>query len=162
MRREDEISQRDTRPAYRGGGLGFISQSPTKRRIEFQGINAFVPGISAIHDAWIEVDGERVTSLESNTPFTIKASFTAANVAGGLLNSWSAAVTVLDLETGQIRNWKFWNEGLFTGDSISKTDAKINKLGQNTMPDHNLTLRIKLWANDIWAPSPNFPPETMW
>ena len=168
-REENEISQLDTRPAYRGGGYGLpnISQhapraprtGPARRRIEF--LSAFVPGDSII-DIWIEVNDTRVSQITPGTPFDIKANFTAVNIAGGVIKAWSCAITVVD-ETGQILNWNRWDTGLslFAND-ISRARAKINKLGQNFMPNNNVNLRVKRWGNDAKTPIPLFPPESEW
>ncbi len=162
MQRRDGISQGDTRPAFRGGGRGFpnVSQKlgPTRRRLSF--ISAFSPGVSSIKDVWAEVDGQRVDMIEPGTPFTVRVSFIAENAEG--LGNWSTCITISD-STGNVQNWRHSSTPI-TGVSkkVEKTGLEIKEMGKNVMPDSDLALTVKLWANDAQFPSPKYPPEELW
>lgn len=150
-REENKITQRDTRPAFRGGGLGF-------KRISF--ISAFIPGVSAIHDVWAEVNGQRVDMIQPGTPFRVRVSFLAENAAG--LGNWSATVTISN-STGTVKNWR--HSSVFIGGmarTIEKTGLEIKEMGDNVMPDADLALTVKLWGNDAQFPSPKYPPQELW
>jgi len=152
-REENKISQRDTRPAFRGGGQGF----PDKR-ISF--ISAFSPGVSAIHDVWAEVNGQRVDTIEPGTPFMVRVSFIAENAEG--FGNWSATVTISN-STGTVKNWRHSSVAIIgMAKTIEKTGLEIKELGDNVMPDTDLALTVKLWANDSQFPSPKYPPQELW
>ncbi len=104
-REENEISQRDTRPAYRGGGVGFpdISQraprtvipGPTRRRISISPNRSWGRieqiGQSADGDFAGEIVGitTEKASYQPGEYIDIKISFWASNAKGGsLLNPW--------------------------------------------------------------------------
>ena len=144
-REENKIAQR---------GLGF------GKRISF--ISAFTPGVSAIHDVWAEVNGQRVDMIEPGTPFRVRVSFIAENAEG--TGFWSATVTISN-STGTVKNWRHSSvpiTGPFGRNAIEKTGLEIKEMGDNVMPNADLALTVKLWANDAQFPSPKYPPQELW
>ncbi|MFY9259570.1 MAG: hypothetical protein WAO71_03575 [Gallionella sp.] len=153
------ISQK---PSYRGGGLGFGNGFGNPNRFR---ISAFVPGEgSRINRIYIKAAGVEVTELAPGQEFKVYVDFNAYNGAGGLAAHWSATVTVVDLESGQIRNWNRagGQTSVFNPDgSIQKVFA-LDKMGSNVMPDHDVSLRVKVWGHDAGIPTPETPAYELW
>ncbi|MBU1067045.1 hypothetical protein KKE60_04630 [Patescibacteria group bacterium] len=166
-REENEIS-RDTRPSYRGGGLGFPSINqhvgPTRRQIEFSKIESYAAGDSYIDSVWAEVDGLRVTEIEIGNEFHILVTFYAENALTGMLDRfWSCCVTAVDT-SGQLRAWNAFATPILGSNHISRGGggAKLNKpingvATQLVMPDQDVSFRLQLWGNDAY-PEPSTPP----
>ena len=121
--------------------------NPIKHQIN---ISAFVPGPSRINDVWVKSDGQIVTELEAGKKFKVYVDFDAANIEGG---TWSTCLTLTDA-SGQIRNWHKSN--------ASSNGQVIDEMGENTMPDSDISLRVKLWGHDDVNPQPPYPAMELW
>lgn len=126
------------------------SQAIAMRKVSLEGIGSLVPGDSTIDDVWIEYGGLRVTEVPAGEKFDIHASYRAINVAGG---QWKATVTV---KGDGIQNYE---DTCHFG--IEKSHSpKLDKMGDNIMPDSDITLRFKLWLHDDCAQ--DYPPVETW
>lgn len=138
----------------------------TKRSVPHTiNLRAFSPGASAIYDVWLVVDGSRVNSGEkvaSGKKFVVMANFKAVNGSTGLLNAWSACLTVTDA-TGTVRNYRLKDSSFsIPPNEIASSSLEINAMGENIMPDNDLTLRVKLWGSDQLHPQPAYPDISLW
>lgn len=127
---------------------------PIKRKVSLNpgGIAALDPGTNRIVDAWVEVDGSRVTEVEVGREFHILVEYISENV-GGL--TWLSCVTVKGDGIANYEDTKVW------GSTIEHT-ARLGNIGPNVMPDKDITLRIKVWMHDNILESPPYPSEADW
>ncbi len=116
-------------------------------------IAALVPGVSTIEDAWIEYGGVRITEVPVGEKFDIFATYIARNEAGTAFNPWKATVTVIG---NDIQNYE---DTSHSGQHGSQT-VKLDKMGDNIMPDNDITLRFRLWLHD--DTSEDYPPIATW
>lgn len=127
-------------------------------------ISALVPGPgSQIKDAWVEVAGNRVTEVAVGAAFDICVHYRAENAAPGPVYAWCVCVTAIG---GGIKGYE--NTKSITANK-EETRMVLNKYQGSSrthiMPAGTtpLSLRIKLWMNDEYNPSPQYPmPESTW
>jgi len=149
------MSRREEEKIGRAPGPGL-----NRRRIElnpagFQAIgniSALNPGENTIYDAWIEVNGNKVTEVEVGTEFHILVHYISENV-GGL--TWLSCVTA---KGDGIENY----EDTKVAGSTKEHTARLGNMGKNIMPDKDISLRIKLWMHDDMYQSPPYPDKSLW
>lgn len=133
------------------------SQAIPMRKVSFEGIGDLVPGVSTIEDAWIEYGGLRVSQVPVGEKFDIFCHFIARNEAGG---QWKIAVTVIG---DGIQNWEDETAGIPFGAKRKEMEhVELKKMGDNIMPDEDITLRLKLWLHDEIGVDPPYPPIGTW
>lgn len=120
------------------------------QNVSFEGIGALVPGPSEILDAWAEYGGVRVSQVPPGEKFDILVRYRATNTAGG---NWKATVTA---KGNGIQNYE---DSSWFGTEKSET-VKLDKMGDNFMPSHDLAVRLKLWLHD--DVSEDYPPINEW
>lgn len=129
-------------------------------------ISALVPGPGCqINDAWVEVAGNRVTEVAVGAAFDICVNYRAENAAPGPISAWCVCVTAIG---DGIKGYENTKSGLVFTPVIEQSRMVLNKyqgsprthiMPAGTAP---LSLRIKLWLNDTFDPSPQYPPESTW
>ncbi len=131
------------------------------------GLSAFVVGAASI-DGWVEVSGVRVSSIAAGTTFKIWATFSAVNAAPGIPIGWTWCVTmtVIDTVGGVVKNWRrkdsSYPEVIGDLSNLIRGTLELNRMGANVMPNHALNLRFKIFGNDIFSPTPEYPDLTLW
>jgi hypothetical protein len=128
-------------------------------------MRAFSVGPAIINDLWLIVDGARVNNGDSVAPgkqFTIMASFEANNASTGVVNQWSICITAID-STRTIKNYRTKDSSFSVPSSkIASSSLEINAMGNNVMPDSNLTLTVKIWGSDQIRPATEYPDISLW
>jgi len=127
---------------------------PIMRTISMRAIQALVPGVSSIDDYWIEYGGVRVTQVPAGEKFDIYCKYSARNEAGG---TWKVCATVIGTNIADgIQNYQ---DTASIGNTKTET-AHLNQMGNNIMPNKNISLRFKLWLHDDTAET--HPPVEAW
>ena len=121
------------------------------QNINIGSIEALVPGVSQILDAWVEYGNLRVTQVPFGEKFEIHCSWIARNTAGGY---WVVSVTAIG---DGIQNYD--DTRVFGGDKESSDDT-LGQMGDNYMPDHDISLRFRLCLHDDTSESA--PPVSEW
>lgn len=129
---------------------------------EIGGISALIPGTgSYVRNMKVRYNGQIVTQVPEGQQFDILCDFYAENIAGGIGQSWSACVTVIDTVGGEVRNYRTETSVWERPGHIADNNALINSKGANIMPSHNINLRFWLWGNDALLPA-GPPAENLW
>jgi hypothetical protein len=125
--------------------------------------STIVPAITTIQDLWIALpNGTRATSLPQGADFDVHVAFDA-NISYALITTWSVCITVIDVNDPTIKNFANIDSILSApGSQIKRSDLTLNHLGQLTMPNHALSLRIKVWGTSGETPSPLSPDPSLW
>jgi len=134
-----------------------------------QGLGAVFPGVTTINDAWIVVNGVRVptgTELNAGVQLEIRANVTANNASGGLVNLWSIVVTAIDMNDSNnstaVKNYADADSNIAVPASRISGNVVLNNLGSNTMPNHDVNLKLKIFGADGLTPSPSYPDIALW
>ena len=127
------------------------SRAIPMRKVSIEGIGALVPGVSTIEDAWVSISGVRVTQVPVGDKFDIYCHYKAINKAGGY---WKATVTVIGIGIANYEDTR-----VFGGDK-EDYNCKLDNMGDNIMPNHDISLRFKLWLHD--DTSEKHPPTDTW
>lgn len=122
-------------------------------------ISAINPGQCIITDAWVEVNGSRVTEVAPGTNFKIRATYIAQDLALSPTNRTLMCITAKD-STGQIKNYE--DTLLEWGGIGSSGTVSLDKLGNNIMPEQDISIALNMWFNDDSNISPPYPPQTSW
>lgn len=127
-------------------------------------VSSLVPGSgSYIRNMKVRHNGQIVSQIPVGGAFDIICDLSAENVAGGLIQAWSACVTVIDTIGGEVKNYKIFNSAFSLPGRISDSNVAINSRGGNVMPNHDINLRFMLWGNDSLLGGGATPPaQNLW
>lgn len=126
------------------------------RKVSLEGIGTPTPSGSSITDAYVEYKGLRVDEVPEGERFDIYATGTGRN-PGAI--SWEVLITVTD-DDGVAA----YDTSDAYGDPYNTPRMKLDSLPPGyslpRMPDHDITLRLKLWGNDTRGQP--IPPMSEW
>ncbi len=127
-------------------------------------VSSLIPGSgSYIRNMKVRYNGQIVNQIPAGGAFDIICDFSAENSAGGIIQAWSACVTVIDTEGGEVRNYKIENSAFSLPGHIADSNVAINSRGGNIMPNHDINLRFMLWGNDSLLGGGATPPaQNLW
>lgn len=133
--------------------LGVVPQvfEEALRRVDVE-IQIAALGLGTITDAWVEYKGNRVTEVPFGEVFDIRCSY---QPGGG--DRWLSCVTAAG---GGIENYE--DTLIYWANNTQLQQVKLDKRGANIMPDHDISLRFKLWGNEDENISPAYPPKNQW
>jgi hypothetical protein len=109
------------------------------------------PGASAIPDAWVQIDGTRVTAVPVGSIFSIHCNYSAVNNKGG---SWLLLITCVGVGTSFAR---IYAQAKFNGTTLAENDVTVDLSPDGSgahvpcvMPagTGTLQLRFKMWMAD--------------
>ncbi len=119
---------------------------------EFIGAGPITGRITAVR---IKYEGEVVSEVPQGEHFDIEVDYSADN-PGAM--QWAVVATMI-ATTGELPNYDA-TLTVWPTDKLSGT-MKLDEMGRpGPMPDHDITLRIKLWGNQERTATP--PPQTQW
>ena len=119
---------------------------------EFIGAGPITGSITAVR---IIYQGNVVTEVPQGEHFDVEVDYSAYN-PGAM--QWAVAATMITTEGG-LPNYDV-TRTVWPSDTLSGT-MKLDAMGQpGPMPDHDITLRIKLFGNQEWTTTP--PSQDMW
>ena len=119
---------------------------------EFIGAGPITGSITAVR---IRHNGNVVTEVPQGERFDVEVDYSAYN-PGAM--QWAAAATMITT-AGELPNYDV-TETVWPSDTLSGT-MKLDAMGQpGPMPDHDITLRIRLFGNQERTSTP--PPQTEW
>jgi len=100
-------------------------------------------------------NGSAVTKVPAGDKFDINMSFQASNSGGG---EWCIAGTVI-VPDGTLPNYEIAkNNGVST--TMGPGYITLNKYGQLTMPNNDITLRVRLFGYPFYNDTP--PDRSLW
>ena len=118
----------------------------------FIGAGPITGSITAVR---IKHEGVVVTEVPEGGYFDVEVDYSAYN-PGAL--QWAAAATMITTD-GELPNYDV-TRTVFPSDTLGGT-MKLDAMGQpGPMPDHDITLRVRLFGNQEWTTTP--PPQTEW
>lgn len=119
---------------------------------EFIGAGPITGSITAVR---IKHNGNVVTEVPQGERFDVEVDYSAYN-PGAL--QWAALATMI-ATTGELPNYDA-TLTMWPSDTLSGT-MKLDEMGRpGPMPDHDITLRVKLWGNQERTATP--PSQTEW
>ena len=119
---------------------------------EFIGAGPITGSITAVR---IIYQGNVVTEVPQGAHFDVEVDYSAYN-PGAL--QWAVAATMITT-VGELPNYDV-TRTVWPSDTLSGT-MKLDAMGQpGPMPDHDITLRIRLFGNQEWTTTP--PPQAEW
>lgn len=143
MRREDE----------QNGGQ--ISKRMFNLKTE---IASYAAGPAGITKITYKYQGQPVTQVPAGSQFDIFVDWFCENVAGGL-NTWTACITCMALDKS-IKDFVTVSTGLVPRNRLEAT-SELEHYKPHVMPNHDITFRFKLWANDTYNMTTP-PAESVW
>ena len=119
---------------------------------EFISAGPITGSITAVR---IKHEGVVVTEVPQGEHFDVEVDYSAYNPSA---LQWAVAATMITTE-GRLPNYDV-TRTVWPSDTLSGT-MKLDAMGQpGPMPDHDITLRIKLFGNQEWTTTP--PSQDMW
>ena len=119
---------------------------------EFIGAGPITGNITAVR---IRHNGDVVTEVPQGEQFDVEVDYSAYN-PGAM--QWAVAATMITT-AGELPNYDV-TRTVWPSDTLSGT-MKLDEMGQpGPMPDHDITLRIRLFGNQKWTTTP--PSQTEW
>ena len=119
---------------------------------EFIGAGPITGSVTAVR---IIYQGSEVTEVPEGERFDVEVDYSAYN-PGAL--QWAVVATMI-ATTGELPNYDA-TLTVWPSDALSGT-MKLDENGKpGPMPDHDITLRVKLWGNQERTATP--PPQNQW
>ena len=119
---------------------------------EFIGAGPITGSITAVR---VKYQGNVVSEVPEGEHFDVEVDYSAYN-PGAL--QWAVAATMITTE-GELPNYDV-TRTVWPSDTLSGT-MKLDAMGQpGPMPDHDITLRVRLHGNQEWTTTP--PAQNLW
>lgn len=123
-------------------------------------ISAMNVVIAQLTDVWVEYNGSRVNEITPGQQFQIKATYRFEDDAAiPFINRTLVCITAADTVGGVVKNY---SDFLVESSGLQTGTETLSRLGNNVMPNHDMNLRFKLWANDDSNIQPAYPPTNLW